>query len=124
MPIKVLLADGSDLMLRQVGEFLATHPQIELVGQAASFDDAVRMAAELQPDVVVVDLGMAKRAADPLRLKAHQASLPVLAISAANVDEETLALAADIGADKLLDKMQLDSELIPIIMKLAARKPS
>jgi len=36
-------------------------------------------------------------------------------------DDESIALASAIGADKLLDKMRLDEELIPAIQELAAK---
>jgi chemotaxis response regulator CheB len=123
--VRVLIADDSGVMLRAISRLLAEHPEIELIGEARNFEEIMRLAGELQPDVIVLDLGMARRArADALRLKARQASLLVLAISAANIDEETQALAADIGADKLLDKMQLYTSLVPTILELAKHKSS
>jgi hypothetical protein len=57
---------------------------------------------------------------DALRLKAQQSGLLVLAITASNVlGEESVDLAAAIGADRLLDKMDLDERLIPTIIELA-----
>lgn len=119
--IRVLLADDSGVMLRAVSRLLNEYPQVALVGAAKGFEEAVRLADEHQPHVVVLDLHMAQRAhADPLRLKA-QRGLRLLAITATSVnDAESMALASAIGADKLLDKMELDEKLVPTILALAS----
>ena len=120
-PIRVLLADDSGIMLRAISRLLDGTPEIALVGVAGNFEEAVRLADELQPQIVILDLRMAQRAnANALRLKAQQRGLRLLAITAASVnDDESVALANAIGADKLLDKMTLDEALIPAILELA-----
>jgi|ERR1700722_11834628 chemotaxis response regulator CheB len=120
--VKVLLADDSGVMLRAVSRLLNATPQVALVGAAADFEEVVRLADEHQPHVVVLDLRMAAKArADALKLKAKQQRLRLLAITATNVnDEESVALANSIGADKLLDKMRLDEDLVPTILELAS----
>ena len=121
--IRVLLADDSGVMLRAISRLLDVTPEVALVGVVGNFEEAVRLADELQPQIVILDLRMAQKAnADALRLKAQQRGLRLLAITAANVnDDESIALASAIGADKLLDKMRLDEELIPAIQELAAK---
>ena len=121
--VKVLLADDSSVMLRAVTRLLSDCPEVKIVGAAEEFETVVQLAAELKPDVVIIDLRMAHKArADALRLKAQQANLQVLAITASAVDDkETRALARRIEADKLLDKMKLSEELIPSILQLARR---
>jgi chemotaxis response regulator CheB len=121
--VRVLLADDSGIMLRAISRLLDVTPEVALVGVAGDFEEAVRLADELQPQIVILDLRMAQKAnADALRLKAQQRGLRLLAITAASVeDDESIALATAIGADKLLDKMRLDAELIPAILELGAR---
>jgi chemotaxis response regulator CheB len=120
--VRVLLADDSGVMLRAVSRLLTEHPAIVLVGAAGNFEEAVRLADEHQPHVLVLDLRMAQKAsADALRFKAQQLGLRLLAITAASVnDKESIALAEAIGADKLLDKMELDEKLVPTILALAS----
>jgi two-component system, chemotaxis family, protein-glutamate methylesterase/glutaminase len=120
--VKVLLADDSEFMLRAVARLLRTTSQVALIGTAVDFAEAVRLADEHKPDVVVLDLHMAQQAkADVLRLKAGDCKPRLLAITAANVKHEgSLALASAIGADRLLDKMSLEEELIPAILELAS----
>lgn len=124
-PVRVLLADDSEFMLRAVARLLRTTPQIALVGTAADFAEAVRLAQEHQPHVVVLDLHMALQAnQNVLSLKWEGGSPRILGITAANVkDQGSLALAKSIGAGRLLDKMSLDEELIPAILELASMKP-
>jgi chemotaxis response regulator CheB len=108
-------------MLRVVSRLLNAHPEVSLVGAAANFEEVVQLAEELQPQVIILDLRMAQKVdGDALRLKAQQKGLLILAITASDVlGDESVDLAAAIGADRLLDKMDLDERLIPTIMELA-----
>ena len=54
----VLIADDHPLVLSGLRALLETLEGIEVVGQAADGRDAVRLAASLRPDVVVMDLQM------------------------------------------------------------------
>lgn len=55
---RVLLADDHPLYREGVRALLETEPGLEVVGAAATGPEVVRMAAELLPDVVVMDLRM------------------------------------------------------------------
>jgi DNA-binding NarL/FixJ family response regulator len=121
--IRVVLADDSEFVLRAVARLLRSEPRVALVATAGKFAEAVRLVGEHKPDVVVLDLHMAPDAKqDPSGLKAEKAGLRLLAITAASVnDPRALALANSMGADKLLDKMKLDEELIPAILEFASK---
>jgi len=56
--IRVLLADDHPTMRRMLVLSLEDEPDIEIVGQAAEGEDAVRMTRELRPDVVLMDVSM------------------------------------------------------------------
>jgi DNA-binding NarL/FixJ family response regulator len=122
--VRVLLADDSELMLKAIGRLLTNSPEVELIGQTGKFEEILTLADFLKPDVIIIDLGMLDRAngnaASPelQRLKALDSQL--LAISAATVDDKAKAFALSMGAEKLLDKMELDEKLIPAILELAA----
>ncbi len=55
-PIRVLSVDDSALVRRVIAQILQVQPDMELVAEAATGGDAIRLAAELQPDVVLMDL--------------------------------------------------------------------
>ena len=58
MPIKVLLVDDHAVVLNGLRMFLGLDPELQIVGQAVNGVEAVNMAHELRPDVVLMDLLM------------------------------------------------------------------
>lgn len=58
--LRVLVADDHPLFREGVVQSLSSEPDIEVVSQASSGEEAVRLAIELIPDLVVLDLGMPK----------------------------------------------------------------
>ncbi|WP_020579182.1 response regulator [Actinopolymorpha alba] len=56
--IRVLVADDQVMVRQGFSVLLAAEPDIEVVGQAANGLDAVAKAAELRPDVVLMDIRM------------------------------------------------------------------
>jgi NarL family two-component system response regulator LiaR len=57
-PITVLITDDHQLVRSGVRTFLAKQPDITVVGEAATGEEALRLAAEFVPDVVLMDLVM------------------------------------------------------------------
>jgi DNA-binding NarL/FixJ family response regulator len=58
MTIRVLIADDHKVVRQGLRMFLEFDDGLEVVGEAKNGEEAVRMAAELQPDVVLMDLVM------------------------------------------------------------------
>ena len=57
-PIRVLLVDDHAMLRKGLRFFLAGFDDLELVGEAASGKEAIRLCAELHPDVVLMDMVM------------------------------------------------------------------
>jgi two-component system, NarL family, response regulator LiaR len=57
-PIRVLITDDHGVVRQGLRMFLSLDPDIEVVGEAANGQEAVAMARELKPDVVLMDLLM------------------------------------------------------------------
>ena len=57
-PIRVLLADDHTLVRAGLRKLLESLPEVEVVGEADDGRKALVLAAELQPDVVLMDLSM------------------------------------------------------------------
>ncbi len=56
--IRLLIADDEDLLRGALRSLLSLEADIEVVGEAATSTDAVRMARETRPDIAVLDLEM------------------------------------------------------------------
>ncbi len=57
-PITLLIVDDHQLVRWGIRTFLATQADIAVLGEAASGEEALRLAAELAPDVTLMDLVM------------------------------------------------------------------
>jgi YesN/AraC family two-component response regulator len=60
MPIRVLVADDHSVVRRGLRGFLELNDEFELVGEASNGEEAVQMAQQLKPDVVLMDILMPK----------------------------------------------------------------
>jgi len=121
MPIKVLVADHTDIVRRAIYLVLKDKSEIELVGQACDFAQTMQMTTELKPQIVVLDIHMPDRVnVTPQDLKSHLtlSGARLVVVSIWN-DAETEALAASFGAAGFLDKNDLSETLIPTILSLA-----
>jgi DNA-binding NarL/FixJ family response regulator len=56
--IRILIADDHPIVRQGLELVISTHADLELVAQAANGEEAVRLAAETRPDVVIIDLQM------------------------------------------------------------------
>jgi len=57
-PIRVVIADDHPVFRDGLRLLLSSIPAFEVIGEASSGDEAVTLAAELHPDVIVMDLNM------------------------------------------------------------------
>jgi DNA-binding NarL/FixJ family response regulator len=58
MAIRILLVDDHEIMREGMCALLRKHPEFEVVGQAADGRRALDLTQQLDPDVVVMDIGM------------------------------------------------------------------
>jgi DNA-binding NarL/FixJ family response regulator len=118
----VLVADDSELLRNAIRKVLAAEPSIQIVGEAGNFAQAIALTRDLQPDILLLDLHMPDDGA--LGSAYIKANLPavgskthVIGISLSSDDAaETSALGQSLGAKRVLDKANLNIELIPAIL--------
>src|SRR5437773_1157480 len=57
-PIRLLIADDRPRTRRALRALLAAHAGLDVVGEASNGDEPIARVADLQPDVVLVDVRM------------------------------------------------------------------
>lgn len=114
--IRVLIADDHAILRSGLRLLISSQTGMEVVGEAGDFDEAIRLATTLEPDVVTLDLSMP--AGSGLKtIEKLRAAVPLLRIVVLTMHEDPsyvrLALAA--GASGYLVKSTADTELISAI---------
>jgi DNA-binding NarL/FixJ family response regulator len=91
--VRVLLVDDQALFREALATLLAVHEGVEVVGEAGDGDEALRKAAELAPDVVLMDLRMPvlDGIGATRRLRVEQPEVRVIALTTFDDDEDVFA---------------------------------
>jgi DNA-binding NarL/FixJ family response regulator len=97
--IRILLTDDHALFRQGVRNLIAAEPDMEVVGEASDAAEAMAMARQLHPDVVLMDIGMkgpsSFDAARAIRKERSQTRIVFLSMYD---DEDYLAECIDLGA--------------------------
>jgi DNA-binding NarL/FixJ family response regulator len=118
--IRVLLADDHRVVRAGLRAVLGIARDISVVGEASNGKEAVAMAAELRPDVVVMDLAMPEldgiSATKEIIAAKHAAKVLVLSMHA---EQEHLVPVMEAGASGYVLKTEADRELVNAIRAVA-----
>ncbi len=112
--IRLLLAEDHPVVRAGLERLLANEDDIELVGAAANGAEAVELAAELRPDVVLMDLSMpVLNGVEATRqiAAAHAGEVSVVVLTSFS-DREQIMAALDAGASGYLLKDVEPEELV------------
>jgi len=121
-PLRILLVDDSPEFLESAANYLTKHKRVNVVGQARSAAEGLRLAKELTPDLVLLDLAMPRMNGIEVtrRLKRRSAS-PHVVILTFQRGTAYKAAALEAGADGFMAKDDLGNELPPLIDSLLKR---
>lgn len=111
--ITIVIAEDHNLVREGTREILSREPDLAVVGEAASGDEAVRLALELRPQVLLMDMRMPGMTGIEAtrQLMTESPDLRVLILSA-HEDEDYVREALAAGACGYLLKTAPGSELV------------
>ena len=118
MTIRILIADDHSVIRAGLRAILSTQPDLEIVGEAADGNEALRLANDLQPDVILTDISMPGPVGGGIavarRLKETLPAIRVLILTV-HEDEGLLREAIRAGAVGYIVKRAAETELINAI---------
>jgi DNA-binding NarL/FixJ family response regulator len=119
--IRILVADDHQLLLAGLKALVQDDPAMQVIGEAVDGQSALRMAAELRPDVIILDLSMpgmnGVRVAQGMRMQCPGCRVLILSV---HEDRAYLRQLLDLGVSGYVLKRSAPQELITAIRAVAA----
>lgn len=120
-PIKVILVDDHDVVRTGLHSYLNTQEDVKVIAEARTGQEALQRAAELNPDLVIMDITMPGM--DGLeatrRLKADHPEILVLALTV-HEDKEYFMEMLAAGASGYITKQAAADDLVAAIRAVAS----
>ncbi|MBU6469504.1 MAG: response regulator transcription factor [Gammaproteobacteria bacterium] len=117
--MRVILIDDNVLFLETLGAELAHNPAVEVVGRATGGVEGLKLARELEPDVVISDLAMPCMNGLDLTHSLKRLPSPPRVVMMSMFDEpEYREGALLVGVDAYIAKHDVHSELLPLLRRL------
>ena len=122
-PIRVLVADDHPVFRDGMRALLGSAPEVEVVGEATDGSEAVTLARQLQPDVVLMDVGMpgVNGVEATRRILSASPHIAVLVLTMQEDDDSVFA-AMRAGARGYLLKGAMHAEILRAITAVVQRR--
>ena len=115
--ITILLAENHVVVRESIRQLLEREANFKVIGEAGDGDEAVRMAHELKPDVIIMDISMPKfnGIEATKQIKARQPSSTILILTAYDYEQYIFPLLEagaagyllkDVGSRELIEAIQ------------------
>jgi two-component system response regulator NreC len=122
--VRILVADDHGVVRKGLRLILERHDGLEVVGEAADGREVVRLAAELSPDLVIMDVGMPQlNGIDATAQILHRDSRVSVIIRSMHSDEGYIVRALSAGAKGYLLKDSAEEDLVQAVRVVAQGRP-
>jgi len=114
--LKVLVVDDFEPFRRIVRSILKQRTEFQIIGEASDGLEAVKFAEELQPDLILLDIGLPNLNGMEVARRAHKLAphAKILFVSQ-ETSSEVAQEAIRLGALGYVQKTRVQSELLPAI---------
>ena len=117
--MRILIADDNEWVRRGVMNILAPESQWEVCGEAKDGAETIQRAAELAPDLILLDVSMpGLNGLDVARLLREKVPAAKILIMSQHDPVILLPRAIEAGAHACVDKSHLSTELLPTITNM------
>lgn len=117
---RVLIADDHAILREGLRALLAAGPKLEIVGEASDGQEAIRLAGELSPDLLLIDLSMPRmNGTEAIQvIRRQHPQLKIIALTVHRTEEYVRA-ALDAGANGYVLKDDTHTELLSAIQAVS-----
>jgi two-component system, NarL family, nitrate/nitrite response regulator NarL len=115
--IRVAIADNHPMYLESVRRVLGAHPGFEVAGQGGSADDAVRLAGDLVPDLLILDTSMPRGIDAAALIAGRFPEIVVVALTASDAEDDVIGALGG-GVRAYLVKDVTGGELLRILREV------
>lgn len=124
MRTSILIADDHEIVRKGLRSILEKREDFEIVGEATNGRDAVRLAVEHKPDVVLMDLSMPElNGMEALGQIVKQSPRTEILVLTMHESEELIRDVLDAGARGYVLKSDAAKQLLPAVDALREGKP-
>ena len=121
--VRILVADDHDIFRRGLKDLLTAHPGWEVVGEAKTGREAVALAEQLQPEIVVMDISMPDLNGLEASRRIHKAFPKIgILILTLHFSDQLLANIIEAGARAYIMKSDAARDLISGVEALTTKR--